>query len=103
MSKAVRRFNKALRNHTTIKAALHGTKPGVQRGSPWQLIGSAVEELGEVATDLARQRSYGAVAECLDVALSAMQIAVALDPRGEVLRHILSEQKCTMKARKLKT
>jgi len=43
---------------------------------------SCVEELGEIATALQRERSYGAVAECYDLAHTALLLAKALDPTG---------------------
>lgn len=56
--------------------------------NPLILIASIAEELGEVATDYARQREFGAIAECIDVAHSAMLLAVNLDKSGDVLKRI---------------
>lgn len=61
---------------------------GVQNENqnPLVLIASIAEELGEAATDYARQREYGTIAECLDIAHSAMLLAIVLDKDGEVLK-----------------
>lgn len=52
------------------------------------MIISMIEEVGEVATDFARQRYYGAVAECVDVAHSALLTAISLDLDGTVIDRI---------------
>lgn len=52
---------------------------------PLRLVASIAEELGEVCTDLVRNRHYGAIAECVDVAHSALLLALELDPDAHVL------------------
>jgi hypothetical protein len=66
---------------------------GIERSQdPLQLIASIAEELGEVSTDLVRGRRYGAVAECIDVAHSALLLAVELDPDALILSRIARPQ-----------
>lgn len=55
---------------------------------PARLIISLAEEVGEVATDYSRKREYGAIAECIDVAHSAMLLAIMLDKDASVLSRI---------------
>jgi len=57
---------------------------------PWYILGNITEELGEVATDLTRQRYYGAIAECVDVAHAALRLAITLDEDGAVLRRLFT-------------
>lgn len=59
-----------------------------QKQDPRNLIISLAEEVGEVATDYARQRTYGTVAECVDVAHSALLLVVMLDPDGSIISRI---------------
>ena len=59
-----------------------------QRKNPLELIASIAEELGELASDYIRQREYGVITECIDVAHSALLLAITLDKDGEVLRRI---------------
>jgi NTP pyrophosphatase (non-canonical NTP hydrolase) len=59
--------------------------------SPEVLLISITEELGEVAADLARERYHGVVAECLDVAASALLLALKFDKDGSILRSCFSE------------
>lgn len=50
-----------------------------------KLIASIAEELGEVSSEYVRQRYYNTIVECIDVAHSALLLAVSLDVDGEVL------------------
>jgi NTP pyrophosphatase (non-canonical NTP hydrolase) len=64
-------------------------KDGIENDQdPLILIASIAEELGEVSTDYVRGRIHGAIAECVDVAHSALLLALELDKDGEVLKRI---------------
>ena len=53
-----------------------------------KILINIAEELGEASSDFLRGRMYGAVSECVDIAHSAMLLAISLDKDGEVLnRH----------------
>lgn len=93
-SEQVDLFLVALMNHVSIKASYHNHTIGQDTfdGNLWKAVGSIAEELGEVSTDLARQRHYGAVSECLDVAHSALLLACMLDKDGAILNSILRAQ-----------
>lgn len=49
------------------------------------------EETGEVAAALIRSRKYNAVAECLDLAHTAMLLAISLDPDAVLISGIANE------------
>lgn len=61
-------------------------------GEPLRILADIAEELGEVATDLSRERYYGAIAECVDVAHAALRLAIALDRDGSVLTRLFCEE-----------
>lgn len=81
-------FVEALKRQIRRKSQLRDGQDASMDHNPYYWLSSIIEEVGEVATDLNRQRHAGAVQECLDVAHSAMLLAVRLDPNGVVLRHI---------------
>lgn len=81
----------ALNRQVQRKLHLHDGIESSQQ--PLQLLASIAEELGEVATDLARERYYGAIAECIDVAHSALILAINLDISGDVLTRLFQDPK----------
>src|SRR5574340_253548 len=50
-----------------------------------RVLASISEELGEASSDLVRGRYYGVVAECLDIAHSALLLAITIDKDGLIL------------------
>lgn len=83
------RFIQALDRQVDRKAFLYDGVHAPQKDA-LRLLASIAEELGEVATDLARERRFGAIAECVDVAHSALLLAIALDCDGVVLNRLFS-------------
>lgn len=61
-------------------------------GEPLRILADIAEELGEVATELNRERYYGCIAECVDVAHAALRLAIALDRDGIVLSRLFEEE-----------
>src|SRR3990167_7408675 len=55
---------------------------------PYRILASITEEAGEVSSELQRGRIYGAVQECIDVAHSALLLAIILDEDGVILKHV---------------
>lgn len=60
--------------------------------SPLRLIASVAEELGEASSDLVRERYYGVVAECVDIAHSALLLAITLDKDGSILDRMMRDK-----------
>ena len=60
---------------------------------PWVMIASIAEELGEVASDFQRGRDHGAIAECIDVAHSALLLAITIDKNAAVLKSLHTESR----------
>ncbi len=82
-------FIKALSRQVKDKSLF---RDGIEsENPPLLLIASIAEELGEVSTDFVRGRLYGAIAECVDVAHSALLLAIELDKEGEIIRRIRNE------------
>lgn len=83
-------FVKALTRQVAEKSLF---KDGIEsENKPLELIASIAEELGEVSTDFVRGRVFGAIAECVDVAHSALLLAIELDKDGEILKRIRPEK-----------
>lgn len=59
---------------------------------PFKILASITEELGEVATDLIRERYYGCIVECVDMAHGALRLAIALDEDGTVLSALFRQR-----------
>lgn len=76
-------FCNSLNRHAYFKAALYdGVNATI---SPEKAILLAAEELGEVSSEIIRKRYYAAVFECIDLAHTAMLVALSLDPTGEIV------------------
>lgn len=76
----IRDFVEKLVIHAERKAILYD---GVGNDMPVDTaLRYAIEEIGEVATDISRDRIQGAKDECIDLAHCAMLIYFALERRG---------------------
>lgn len=83
---AASEFIKALERHVEQKSSLYdGITKLKDRSRHLMFI---AEEAGEVASALLRNRPYSAVAECLDLAHSALLLAVSLDEDGSIIRSL---------------
>lgn len=76
-------FTQALMRHVERKAKLYD---GINTHKPpeW-FIAICAEELGEVASEILRRRPYAAISECIDLAHTAMLIAINLDKTGDII------------------
>lgn len=79
-------LERQIKRKSWMRDGLNGTQ-----GEPFVILASITEEVGEVATDLTRERYYGAVAECVDVAHAAMRLAITLDSEGIILQRLFAE------------
>jgi len=80
-------FCNRLYAHAERKAKLYD---GIQRTrvNTHEYVTIMTEELGEVASALIRERIPNVIAECLDLAHTAMLMVYRLDPNGDLLRHM---------------
>jgi hypothetical protein len=75
----IRKFLVALQNHARQKRKLYDGADRVQPGKQDIWLRYAIEELGEVAAAISRDRLELAKAECIDLAHCAMLLYLVLD------------------------
>ena len=84
---AANHFINALARQVRVKS-LYADGIEHSKSSSLELIASVAEELGEAATDYVRGRYHGTVAECVDIAHSALLLASSIDKDGEMLKRL---------------
>lgn len=82
----VKAFCETLQRHAANKRKLYDGADAQLAPDFW--LRHCVEELGEVAADMTRERKFNAVAECVDAAHTLMLLAISLDPECKVIEYL---------------
>ena len=84
-----RQFISALDRQISRKSQM---KDGINHDfDNFRLIAYIAEELGEASSDLVRERYYGVVAECVDIAHSALLLAINIDSNGSIIDNLFKD------------